>query len=142
MSVGVHERSTSASIVFVADASLRCPLLKVEENSVEAEEQECDGGTEPGEGVVAESMGVNPDADSFPGLWLAEEMCRVRSCDEDCKQAGRSSKSGGVSLGIVEANFLDEGLNHQRIDQTCDAGTRSDHTDSKALLLPKPGSDD
>lgn len=68
-----------------ADAGVGRPLLEVEEDGIEAEEEEGNGGAEPSEGVVAESMGVDPDADSCPALGLAEGVSRVGAGDEDCE---------------------------------------------------------
>lgn len=128
--------------VLVPDASFVSPLLKVEEDGVETEEEERDGSAEPAERVVAESVGVDPNADLRPTLRLAEWVCWVRASDEDGEYAGDCSEGGGVSLGVVETDLLNEELEHHWVDQACNAGARRDHADSEALLFPEPSGND
>lgn len=132
----------AAGVVFVADARLRGPFFEVEEDGVEAEEEEGDGGAEPAEGAVAEGVRVDPDVDFGPGLGLAEEVLRVGAGNEDCDDAGGCGEGGGVPLGIVEADFRDEEFEHHWVEEACNAGAGSDDADGEALLFPEPRCDD
>ena len=91
--------------------------------------------------MVAEGVSVNPNVDPGPRLGLAEGVRWVRAGNQDCEQAGDCSESGSVPLGVVEADLLDEELDHHRVDQACDARTRGDDADSEALLFPEPSGD-
>ena len=104
-------------IFFDADAPPLDPILEVEEDGVEAEEDEAHGGHEPAVGLSLESRLVNPYFGSKPLLRDAESRDGIGVCAEESDEGCATDDDGEVTDGRWEAGLGDGGFEEDGVDE-------------------------
>lgn len=118
------------------------PFFEVEEDAVEAKEQERDRKHHEEEGSVAEGVLVPEDVDIEPFFWLADVVFGIGPCDEDCQSRCAADDDCDEDDCEVEAVLVDEESQHDRVDEAGNAGTGGDDSNGEALLRFEPCCDD
>ena len=103
--------------ILVRKAAVRRPVLEVEEDGVEAEEDEADGRREPAPGGILEGFWVDPHAHARPSIGLAEFVVGVGDGEEEGNDAGDADQGSVIADGVVEADFGEEEFEEDGIDE-------------------------
>lgn len=105
-------------IAFNANPLICCPLLEIEEDWIESEEQKAYGGSEPPESCMPECRRVDPCSDPHPLLGLPGKVVWVRSDRDDGRGTGDENEGAHHLDCEVEAVRSDEKPEHDWIDET------------------------